>query len=323
MKENVDNKSGAAVILAAGEGMRMRPLTLIRPKPLLPVLGKPLFGVIAEKVLRWGVNRIFANIYHLPRKMEEYAGGKEWPLRFIREKNLMGTGGGIGNMADRLGSYRTILLHNGDVISDFDFTPAVEFHEGKNALVTMILHNSPPPSVTLDSRGEVTAIGTGGGGGREDEHTAGYTGISVISSEALEYFPSQKVYSLVEILLNMIEQEPGSVWGYHITGEKPGHLWAEIGSLEGYLDLHRRILVDKLEFDTTLSPPPLPFNLAEESSVHPSTRWNGFLQVGAGAVIEKDCHLSNCVVLENSTVTEGSSISNAVISPRGVLKEEK
>lgn len=323
MAKNTGNSKIVALLLSAGKGKRMQPLTRTIPKPLLPVVGKPLFGVIVKKLLRSGAYSIHANLFHLGDEIEKFARDKDWPLRFTREEKLMGTGGGIGNMVERIPSFDTMLIHNGDIISNIDYSGAVKFHQRKRAMITMILHHSPPPSVTLNPEGEVTLIGVNGKSANSNKNTLGYTGMAVISREALDFFPSDSPYPMVDSLQNMIEKIPGSVIGYRAERQTPGALWAEIGSLRGYLDIHRRIMIDKKIFDPELIPPPLPFNISENSSVHPGTRWSGFLQVGEGAVIKESCHLSNCVVLENSTVTRGSSIHNAVIYQDGILKEKK
>jgi mannose-1-phosphate guanylyltransferase len=323
MVKNTDNRKTVAMLLSAGEGRRMQPLTRTIPKPLLPVVGKPLLGVIVKKLMRSGASIIHVNLFHLGDEIEKFAQDKDWPLQFTREERLMGTGGGIGNMATRVNSFDTILIHNGDVISNIDYSGAIKLHQEKRAMVTMILHHSPPPSVTINSEGEVTSIGPAGKRKKVGKNTLGYTGMAVISRKALDFFPAGSSYTMVDSLRNMIEKMPGSVIGYRPEIQTPGAIWAEIGSLSGYLDIHHRIMVDKKIFDPELTPPPLPFNISENSSVHPGTGWSGFLQVGEGSVIQEGCNLSNCVVLKNSTVTKGSSINNAVIYQDGTLREKK
>ena len=102
------------VVLAAGEGRRMRPLTDLCPKPALPLLGTTSFEVIVEKMLRTGASVIHCNLFHLPDRLTELIGRREWPITAHLEETLLGTGGGIGNMADTLLSSSAIILHNGE-----------------------------------------------------------------------------------------------------------------------------------------------------------------------------------------------------------------
>jgi NDP-sugar pyrophosphorylase family protein len=302
------------VVLAAGEGRRMRPLTGLYPKAMLPVLGIPSFEIVVEKLLRSGTSAVHCNLFHLPDPLLELIAGRDWPLTVHREDELLGTGGGIGNMAGSLPSNGTIILHNGDVVSNIDLEAGVEFHRSRGSLVTMVLaEDGPPRNVFCAPGSEVTSIAP-----REDAggRALGYTGIAFLSAEALRFFPKGKRAELVPILTAMIGEQPGSIAGFE-PGE--GFLWAEIGTPAGYLSLHRRILVERASFDPLLEPPPLPLFLSEGATVDPGTRWRGFLSVERGARVDRDCLLDSCIVLEGTHVPAGAHHANAIIYREGIV----
>jgi mannose-1-phosphate guanylyltransferase/phosphomannomutase len=307
------------IILAAGMGTRMRPLTESIPKPLLPVTGVSLLELAAGKLLRAGVSRLHINLFHLGDRIRKFAEAKGWPVVFHEEEELLDTGGGIGNMAAGLSDADHVFLHNGDVISSIDLEDALEFHKDRGALVTMILMkpgepgHTPPGAVMTDGEGNVTDIGPSLPG-------LGYTGIAVIAADALDRFPLDKK-GLVPILLEMIAERAGNVAGYDASSA--GEIeWGETGSPSSYLELHRRILVEGARFDEALPTPGLPLRAGTGASIDPSAGWRGFLDVGEGAVIERDTFLEDCVVLAGAAVRKGARYRRAIIHDDCVMEVE-
>lgn len=314
MLESSKASNIAGVILAAGEGRRMRPLTESRPKPGLPILGRPAIEIVSEKLLRSGASSLHCNLFHLADRIEETAAEWEWPIVFYREHELLGTAGGIGNMAGDLAGFDVIILHNGDIVSNIEFEPVIAFHRERGVLFTMVLSDSgPPASVLCNPDGEVTGIGAEGTAG---SRRRGYTGTAVFGPAALDFFPRDRGGSLVESLLEMIRVRPGSVAGYDASH---GMLWSEIGSPESYIGLHRRILIGKERFDPLLEPPPLPLYVADEARVDPGAEWKGFLSVERGAFIETNALLEECIVLDGALVERGAHHRKAIIFPEGVI----
>ncbi len=320
------------IILAAGKGTRMLPLTGKLPKPLLPVTGVPLLEILADKLLRSGVSRLHINLFHLGDMIREYAGGKDWPVLFHEEKELLDTGGGIGNMAPDLRDADHVLLHNGDILSSFSFDEALEYHIGRKAMVTMILMEpemggrTPPAAVTMNAGGDVLDIGPSPpAASTEGASTAmGYTGMAVLSGDALEYFPREKK-GLVPVLLEMISHSPGSVAGFNASAISSSDetAWGEIGSPQSYLDIHRRIMLEMVRFDRAVLPSTVPLRTGEGASIDPGARWAGFLDVGKGALIEGNTFLENCVVMDGAVVRDGTRLSSVIVYDDQVLEVEK
>jgi len=315
------------MILAAGYGERMRPLSSKIPKALLPVLGVPIIDIIARKLSRAGCAEIHCNLFHLSEAIESHAAAGGSPVRFHRETELLGTGGGIGNMADSVKRFAAVILHNGDIVSDVAFDPVLSFHESRGAFITLILVHSGPRANVLVTNGEVIEIleetapakpemGQRGRSLREGS-LLGHTGLAILSPEAFDFFPRGAPAPLVPILREMIRARPGSVAGYDASAES-GAAWGEIGSPDGYLEMHRKILIDKVRFDPLIEPPPLPLHVGPGSAVDPGARWKGFLEIGPRAVVRGAAVLEDCVLLEG-TVVDGGEHRKEIIFDGGVL----
>ena len=322
------NRIGDAIILAAGFGTRMRPLTGTIPKSLLPVAGVPVLEIAAARLLRSGARRLHVNLHHLGDSIRRFADGRDWPIVFHDEQpRILDTGGGIGKMAAALSGEGPILLHNGDVVTSIPYEGALGFHREHGALLTIILmraggdDRTPPGAVSVDADGIVTGIGRGPSAGA-GAPAFGYTGLAVIEPAALEYFPRSGPEGLVPVLRRMIRERPGSVAGFDASAGADRPHWGEIGTPASYIAIHRRILVEKTAFDPLIPSPPLPLRVDGAARVDPGAVWRGFLDVGPGAVIEPGTEMEECVVLGGSTVRSGARLRAAVVFPGGVMKSE-
>lgn len=330
---SMGEKAIEGIVLGAGFGTRMLPLTGEIPKPLLPVAGVTPLEIAARRLMRAGARRIHVNLHHLGGEIRGLAQRQGLDPVFHPESDLLGTGGGIGAMADGLAAAETILLHNGDVVSSIDFRAALLHHARSGALVTLVLlrpgrpERTPPAAVTLAGDGAVTGIDSGPRQARAGERRLGYTGLAVLDAEALDFFPRRGRQGpaavkkdLVPVLLEMIERRPGSVAGWEAGASGDAAAWGEIGTPAAYLDIHRRILVEKTLFDPLIPPPPLPLRAGPGAKIDPGASWNGFLDVGRNALIEKGSRLEDCVVMDGATVRSGSVLRAAVVYRGGAVE---
>jgi len=130
-----------AMILAAGFGERLWPLTVDRTKPALPVLGKPLVGYVAEYLARFGINDVIVNLHHEPDSVRRVLGdGSQFGVRleYVYEPEILGTSGALDNARALLES-ETFVVINGKLVTDIDLNAAVQHHRRENALATLVL----------------------------------------------------------------------------------------------------------------------------------------------------------------------------------------
>jgi len=150
-----------AMVLAAGHGLRMRPLTLLRAKPVLPVLNRPLLDWTLLRLRQAGVREVVVNLHHLPETVESALGdGRRLGLHihYSREKTLLGTGGAPRAVRDFFGE-EPFLLVNGDVLFEMDLGALAQRHRQSGACATLALRPNPDPAtyspVVSDRRGRI------------------------------------------------------------------------------------------------------------------------------------------------------------------------
>src|SRR5207237_2457525 len=149
-----------AMILAAGYGERLWPLTADRTKPALPVLGTPLVGYVAEYLARFGIKDVIVNLHHRPDSVRAALGnGSQFgvDLQYVYEPTILGTSGALDNARELIGS-ETFVVINGKLITDIDLQAALETHRKQNALATLVLRRNAARerfSVVQTSDGQV------------------------------------------------------------------------------------------------------------------------------------------------------------------------
>lgn len=228
-----------AMILAAGLGTRLRPLTDATPKPLVQLGGRTLLARIAARLHGAGARRLAVNAHHLPQLVAGAAralpGFDE--IRVFHEPDILGTAGGIANARDFFRGEPHVLLHNGDVDlaaeADTDLGALVADHLATGAAATLLLADwAPVNSVRLGGDGVVRDVGGRlGAPARDGDRSLTYTGIAVFAARFLDGLPDGPG-ALADALLARITGEPGSV-----RGVAPACLrWSDLGTPARYLD---------------------------------------------------------------------------------------
>jgi mannose-1-phosphate guanylyltransferase/phosphomannomutase len=187
-----------AIIMAGGEGSRLRPLTCTIPKPLVPILNRPVMEYAIELLKRNQIKEIGVTLQYLPQEIENWFGdGREWniSLTYFTETNPLGTAGSVKNAESFLDD--TFIVISGDALTDFDLQKAIDFHKKKKALVTLILTSVNNPleyGVVLTHKdGSIDRFLEKPGWGEVFSDQVN-TGIYIIEPDVLEYIPSDKPY---------------------------------------------------------------------------------------------------------------------------------
>ena len=222
------------MILAAGYGTRLAPVTDHVPKPLLPVAGRPLLDHMIAGLDRAGIADIGINTHHLGAMVTEYIESRPDRSRFtlFPEKEILGTGGALYGARDFLGGAEHFLLHNGDVICDVDLVELVAEHCRTGALATLLLVDWPAVnSVALADDGRIVNIaGRCAHGAVSETRNLTYTGIGVFSSLLLADI-SPGFSSLIDPLVRALALDSASV-----RGHAPDSIdWSDLGTLARYL----------------------------------------------------------------------------------------
>jgi len=227
----------SAFILGAGLGTRLRPLTEKCPKPLLPVQGRPLITYAMEHLRRAGIERFIVNTHHCAEVYEEVFPGHAWrgvPIIFRHEPVLLDTGGGIKNIADLLAADETLLVYNGDILTDLPLQLLIEHHWQTGGEATLALRSAGHPrNVNLDAAGYVCDL----------RHVLGnpgvqaclFTGVYIVEQSLLGRIAPGVKQDIVPVFLDVIRERPQAVAGIVIDAGS----WSDIGTPAIYHALNR------------------------------------------------------------------------------------
>lgn len=315
-----------AMILAAGYGTRLWPLTIDRAKPAIPFMGRPLVGYVAEYLGRHGFDDVVVNLHHRPESVRSALGdGSRFGvhLHYVEEPNILGTGGAIANARALLDGDAFVVI-NGKLATDIDLAAALDTHRRARALATLVLRPNPARerySVVQTSGGLVTGFGdfpasdkpggaesaaprpdaveeagggvTVGGDGVGEEGAAGeaplmFTGIQIFDPRVFEYIPRGVFsHSVTAVFVPAIKR------GERLAAHVAGGAWYELSTVRRYL----------------------------ETSVALLKREGRDVEAGGGSVIGPGAEVRESVLWENVTVGARARVRRAVLGAGVVVPE--
>ncbi len=290
---------------AAGLGERLRPVTEHLPKPLLPVLGRPLIGIILGKLTSACKGRIGVNLHYKGDLIRAWFNSSPYADRvtYFPEDPILGTGGALKN-AERFLSAGHFIVHNADILLDISFNKLIETHFASGNIATLATHRHPALSnVVIDDSDRVIDVENPGESrpnpGRAARRTA-YTGIAVYSPDILRFLPSGVSHATTAWLA-------ASKAGYKVqTVDFTGSYWSDVGNPVTYA----RAVLDALQ-------------MVGETAFRFSTARIGDIDVDGYAVFENNStirdgsRLRNCIVMPGTTVS--GAYENAIIGPGYVV----
>jgi mannose-1-phosphate guanylyltransferase len=282
-----------AMILAAGLGTRLLPLTAGVSKVSLPLAGVPVLVRVLRFLRGWGVDEFVVNLHHAPDTVKDCLSGFGEHAVFSFEDSILGTGGGLARAGNNF-SGGTFLMVNGDCYyGGCPLGEALEFHKSRGAMATMVLVDMPEGerygSVEVDAEGRLLRIA----GRPEKNHTpaAGslhFTGIHILEPEILSEFSGGGYDINRDIYPGLLEK------GYPLYGFHTGFRWFDLGTPSRFLEAASSLL------------------LTEETS-----------GVTNGVLVGKDCRIDRSAVLEGplelgagTTLADGSRVSKSVLGAR-------
>ncbi|MBI3182573.1 MAG: NDP-sugar synthase [Myxococcales bacterium] len=334
-----------AIVLCAGLGTRLRPLTELWPKPAVPLLGQPLLRYALAGLRRAGVTAVGINTHWLPEVMERVARAEcermGLSLTTVREPEIRGTGGGIRGLAAMLADGPAPVV-NGDVLLAAELGPILEAHRRSAAAATMVLLPMPAGQgyapVEIDGGGAVRRIaGRGPGGDRLSSWH--FSGVHVLSPQVLEHMEQGPEDINRDVYPRLIAA--GATVRGHLLESRSAY-WSDLGTLERYAAAHRDLLFGRVPGGTFLGSWPLdPAHRGEGNFwAHPSAVLSGARVAGPaffaeGCVLEDDVRigagvsvgrfsrvgrgaaLNRVAVLDGASVTPQAQLEDAVVLPGG------
>jgi len=308
-----------AVIMAGGEGTRLRPLTSNQPKPMLPMANRPMMEHVVGLLRQHGMTDIVVTVAFMANAIRSYFGdGSELGVRMVyaTEETPLGTAGSVLNARDELDERFVVI--SGDVLTDIDLGAVVRFHEQKEALATIAL-------VSVDNPLEFGIVITNDDGSIErflEKPTWGQvfsdsinTGIYVLEPEIFDFIPEGRAVDFSGEVFPAVLKATKPIYGFVAEG-----YWEDVGTTEAYLKAHQDILDEKVQVEIDGFPLRPGVWLGKGSSVEPTAVIDG------PAVIGDNCSVGAGVVLgeyttlgSNVRIAEGAEVRRSVISDNGYL----
>ncbi len=296
-----------AIIMAGGEGSRLRPLTCDCPKPMVPLMDRPVMAYALELLKRHGVQETAVTLQYLPDRVRDYFGdGSDFGLsmRYYVEETPLGTAGSVKQASDFLTEPFVVL--SGDGVTDCDLTEAMRLHKERGALATLVLKHVEMPLeygvVIADADGRVRRFVEKPGWGEVFSDTVN-TGIYLLEPEVLERIPEGRPYDFGRDLFPAMVAEGLPVYAYVMNG-----YWCDIGDIPAYLRAHMDAMDGRIN---------LPMNI----------RAGGVCRMPGSTVDQSAVLESPCFIGEGAVVREGARVgaysvlgAGSVIEPHASVK---
>lgn len=298
------------MILAAGFGTRLFPLTIDRTKPAIPFLGKPLVGYVAEYLAGFGLNDFVVNLHHQPDSVIEALGdGGRFGvnIEYTREvPEILGTAGGLDNARHLLGD-DTFVVVNGKIITDIDIAAAIETHKSSGAIATMILKpNNKREKFTIVETAEGCVTGFGDfarpfteGEIRDIESDLFlplmFTGIHIMEPSVFDYIPEGVYSDIVPSFYN-----PALIKGEKIAAHVTDANWFELSTIPRYLDISLAMMQGENVHSGNN------FRTESDSVVRDSVIWDD-------VTVSEGASLYRTIIADGVTIEAGENFENAAI----------
>jgi NDP-sugar pyrophosphorylase family protein len=322
------------MVLAAGLGTRLRPVTENIPKPLVPVLNLPLILHNLLFLKKFGIDEVMINLHYLPDMIPATLGdGSAWGLRlhYSREPQILGTAGGINKVRDFF-QEETFVVMNSDILIQLDLQQAISRHRERNALSTMVVSDKEDSArygvVGVDEENRIRRITDRVGSNRDDLRRTVFLGIHILEPEIFQYFPS-KIPACInaDVYPDLIRSER-NIYGYL----QQQSYWNDLGTPGDYLQAHW----DKLDgkFGETLFSSPLdnpaasviePVLIGSGVSIDSSVTVGPYCVIGDRVQVGKNCRISKSVLWEGARVPDNTEITGSIVAgiPSAGVHREK
>ena len=312
-----------AVLMAGGSGTRLRPLTCDFPKPMVPILNRPIAEHIINLLKRHQITEVIATLHYLPDVMRDYfQDGSDFGVQMtyaVEEDQPLGTAGCVKNIAELLDE--TFIVISGDSITDFDLSAAIEFHKQQKSKATIVLTRVPNPIefgvVITDKEHRIRRFLEKPSSSEIFSDTVN-TGTYILEPEVLDYLPENQESDFSKELFPLLLEKGEPIYGYVASG-----YWCDVGHLDAYREsqydgLHRKVKLDYAY---------------EEQSPGVWVGQNTFIE--ASAKLEAPCLIgSNCrigarvrisagtVVGDNVTIGADANLKRPIIWNGAIIGEE-
>ena len=325
-----------AVVMAGGEGSRLRPLTVGRPKPMVPIVNRPVMEHILLLLKRHGITEVVVTVQYLARVIQDYFGDGEslgMTLHYSVEDVPLGTAGSVKQAEHLLDE--TFLVISGDGLTDYDLGAIIAYHRAKKSVATITLTHVPDPLeygvVITDNTGHIRRFLEKPSWSEVISDTIN-TGIYVLEPEVLQRCPAGQPYDFSHDLFPGLLADGQPMYGYVASG-----YWTDVGTIQEYARACFDVLEDRAQVDIGQKSAPGTW-IGADADIAPSAVMHGPIYVGnnvhigAGAVIdgpavigdntivEPRAHVARSILWRSCYVGERAEVRGAIVGEQCILK---
>jgi mannose-1-phosphate guanylyltransferase / phosphomannomutase len=303
-----------AVIMAGGEGSRLRPLTIRRPKPMVPVVDRPAIVHIIELLKRHGITEVVITLQYLASVIQEYLGdgnGFGMKIHYTVEESPLGTAGSVRQACDLLDD--TFLVISGDALTDFDLSAAVRYHQAKKSTATLVLKRLSNPLeygvVIINEEGRVQQFLEKPSWGEVFSDTVN-TGIYVLEPKIFDYYEPEQAYDFSNNLFPQMLEKGEPMFGYVAEG-----YWCDIGSIPDYIRSTTDYLMGQVNLPRlgTETAPGSGIWIEDEVEIDRDAEITGPVYLGAGVKIKSGAVIRGPAVIRDVTIVDTKAIIDRAI----------
>lgn len=303
-----------AMVMSAGEGTRLRPLTYVVPKPLMPIVNRPVLGHLLNLMARHSIKEIVMNLHYYAEKIENYfKDGADWGVDIVysKEKELLGTAGGVKKVQQYFND--TFFVTSGDGLTDLDFGEVWRFHKERGGIATIVLKE-------MDLKFEYGMIKLGKDGRVEgfmekprwsdvSPHSLVNTGIYIFEPGIFDYIPHGKFFDFGNNVWPLLLKKRERIYGYIMKGE-----WCDIGNLSEYRRGQREVLDGKINITIPGKEIKKGVWVDENTSIDKDIKIKAPCVIGRNSKIMKGAKIGSYATIgDNCTVEEGAHIENSIL----------
>lgn len=312
-----------AVLMAGGSGTRLRPLTCDLPKPMVPILNRPIAEHIINLLKRHQITEVIATLHYLPDVIRDYFhDGSDFGVQMtyaVEEDQPLGTAGCVKNIAELLD--RTFLVISGDSITDFDLSAAIRFHKRRQSKATIVLTRVPNPIefgvVITDEEGAIRRFLEKPATSEIFSDTVN-TGIYILEPEVLDYLPANRESDFSKDLFPLLLDKGIPMYGYIAEG-----YWCDVGHLDAYREAQYDGLHGNVKLDFAYEERSSQVWIGQNTYIDPTARIEPPVSIGHNCRIGARVQIEGGTVIgDNVTIGAEASLKRPIVWNGAIIGEE-
>uniref|UniRef100_A0A7V4E677 Phosphoglucomutase n=1 Tax=candidate division WOR-3 bacterium TaxID=2052148 RepID=A0A7V4E677_UNCW3 len=313
------------IVMAGGFGTRIRPLTMSIPKPMLPLVNKPILERIVSHLKKNGIEDLIMLLYFQPEVIKNYFGdGADFGVKitYVVPQEDYGTAGACKMAEDYLGDEERILIISGDLLTDYNLKAMMDFHEKKKAMVTIGLTRVSDPLqfgiVITDENSRIVKFLEKPTWGEVFSDTIN-TGIYLLNREVFEYIPKGTAFDYSKDLFPMLLRENKPLYGFIGKG-----YWRDIGDPDAYRNAHYDVFDGKVNIaieGTKLDLVGRDVRVGEDVKIGEDVDFKGTVIIGKNTIIGDRCKIQRSSIGNNCVIEHGAEIVNSIIWDNVYIKK--